>query len=70
MERWYNYDPREGTGLDKREQGILLPIDHAPPPPSQIDLITTKIAPSALPGSPGGRANQPNGGTLLHFHKR
>jgi len=30
MERWYHYDPREGTGLGKREQGILLPIDPAP----------------------------------------
>eukprot|EP00962_Isochrysis_galbana_P000331 scaffold96_cov124-Isochrysis_galbana.AAC.1 len=30
MERWYHYDPRDGTGLGKREQGILLPIDPAP----------------------------------------
>eukprot|EP00962_Isochrysis_galbana_P008618 scaffold2403_cov141-Isochrysis_galbana.AAC.4 len=30
MGRWYRYDPREGTGLGKREQGILLPIDPAP----------------------------------------
>eukprot|EP00962_Isochrysis_galbana_P050336 scaffold21757_cov183-Isochrysis_galbana.AAC.1 len=30
MERWYHYDPRDGTGLGKREQGTLVPIDPAP----------------------------------------
>jgi len=28
MGPWYNYNPRDGTGLGKRKQGILLPIDH------------------------------------------
>eukprot|EP00962_Isochrysis_galbana_P055457 scaffold27246_cov114-Isochrysis_galbana.AAC.1 len=30
MERWYHYHPRDGTGLGKREQGTLVPIDPAP----------------------------------------
>jgi hypothetical protein len=26
--RWYNYDPRDGTGLGKREQGNPSPVEH------------------------------------------
>jgi hypothetical protein len=28
MYRWYNYDPRDGTGLGKREQGNPSPVEH------------------------------------------
>eukprot|EP00962_Isochrysis_galbana_P006092 scaffold1649_cov134-Isochrysis_galbana.AAC.9 len=46
MERWYHYDPREGTGLGKREQGIVeswLLVDVV-----RNDLGSTEPAPPSL----------------------
>jgi hypothetical protein len=28
MSKWYNYDPRDGTGLGQREQGKPSPVDN------------------------------------------
>jgi hypothetical protein len=28
MSKWYNYDPRDGTGLGQREQGSPSPVDN------------------------------------------